>query len=139
MLVTALDPPPVGGSTPLTFMPEVSTDDFNDVGTVTGAALSSVTAVTATAVTATAVAPSAPAAGGIQRARRSLSILLAEDNLVNQMVATGMLEKAGHTVKVARDGRAAVEMSEQFEFDAILCSAHHGPLSSEPIPNGRPY
>ena len=119
MLVTALDPPPVGGSTPLTFMPEVSTDDFNDVGTVTGT-VPSATVVTATAVTVTAVAPSAPAAGGIQRARRSLSILLAEDNLVNQMVATGMLEKAGHTVKVARDGRAAVEMSEQFEFDAIL-------------------
>jgi len=39
---------------------------------------------------------------------RPLRILLAEDNIVNQKVTVGMLEKRGHTVVVAGNGKAAL-------------------------------
>jgi signal transduction histidine kinase/CheY-like chemotaxis protein len=49
-----------------------------------------------------------------------LTILLAEDNRVNQVVATRLLEKRGHTVIVAENGRAAVEATEKQKFDLVL-------------------
>lgn len=49
-----------------------------------------------------------------------LHILLAEDNLINQTVATRMLEKAGHSVCVVSNGREAVERFEQERFDLVL-------------------
>jgi signal transduction histidine kinase/CheY-like chemotaxis protein len=51
---------------------------------------------------------------------RSLRILLAEDNLVNEKVACAILKKAGHTVEVARDGREAVRMTAAGSFDVVL-------------------
>jgi signal transduction histidine kinase/DNA-binding response OmpR family regulator len=50
----------------------------------------------------------------------SLSILLAEDNPVNQRVAQRMLQKLGHTVVVANNGREAVDALEAARFDAVL-------------------
>jgi two-component system, sensor histidine kinase and response regulator len=54
----------------------------------------------------------------------ALRILLAEDNVVNQHLAIRLLEKAGHRVTLARDGRAAVDAwaaEESLEpFDLIL-------------------
>ena len=41
--------------------------------------------------------------------RASLRILLAEDNVVNQRVAIGILEKAGHTMTLAENGLIALE------------------------------
>jgi signal transduction histidine kinase/DNA-binding response OmpR family regulator len=52
--------------------------------------------------------------------QRSLRILLAEDNKVNQLLAVRMLEKRGYTVVVAGDGRQAVTAYEQERFDLIL-------------------
>jgi signal transduction histidine kinase/DNA-binding response OmpR family regulator len=52
--------------------------------------------------------------------RRHLRILLAEDNPVNQMVAVRLLEKMGHTVMVAANGRDAVLMSAEQEFGLVL-------------------
>jgi two-component system sensor histidine kinase/response regulator len=49
-----------------------------------------------------------------------LKILLAEDNAVNQRVATGLLQKAGHTVMVAENGREALTALESMAFDLIL-------------------
>jgi CheY-like chemotaxis protein len=61
----------------------------------------------------------APEPGTPAMARR-LHILLAEDNLINQKVAVGMLESAGHRVAVANNGRAAVNALEQQPFDVVL-------------------
>ena len=54
------------------------------------------------------------------RPTRPLNILLAEDNAVNQRLAVSYLEKWGHTVTVADNGRLAVEAWEQGTYDLIL-------------------
>ena len=50
----------------------------------------------------------------------SLSVLLAEDNLVNQKLAIGLLEKHGHQVQVVGNGRECVERFQSGDFDVIL-------------------
>jgi signal transduction histidine kinase/CheY-like chemotaxis protein len=52
--------------------------------------------------------------------RRSLRILLAEDNPVNQRVACAILKKAGYEVQVAPDGRRAAELAASQSFDVVL-------------------
>jgi CheY-like chemotaxis protein len=49
-----------------------------------------------------------------------LQILLAEDNLVNQRVIAGLLEKRGHALTIANNGREAFEAAERNRFDVIL-------------------
>ena len=51
---------------------------------------------------------------------RSLRLLLAEDGLINQKVATRMLESLGHRIDWAKDGKAAVEMWKANSYDAVL-------------------
>jgi len=51
---------------------------------------------------------------------RPLRILLAEDNAVNRVIAVRMLEKRGHSVVAAVDGRAALAALEAGDFDAML-------------------
>jgi CheY-like chemotaxis protein len=51
---------------------------------------------------------------------RTLRILLTEDNLVNQRVAVRILERAGHRVTLARNGREAIEKWSAQSFDLIL-------------------
>jgi two-component system, sensor histidine kinase and response regulator len=54
---------------------------------------------------------------------RSLNILLAEDNHVNQMLAIRLLEKGGHHFVLARTGREALSALEQVSppgFDVVL-------------------
>ncbi len=50
----------------------------------------------------------------------SLRILLAEDNRINQRVATAMLEKHGHKVTIAANGSEAIAAIESNEFDLVL-------------------
>jgi len=45
----------------------------------------------------------------LQQSKRSLRVLLAEDNSVNQTLATRLLQKFGHEVEVAANGVIAVE------------------------------
>jgi PAS domain S-box-containing protein len=51
---------------------------------------------------------------------RSLSILVAEDNAVNQKVARAMLERLGHRTTLAVDGIEAVNKWSQTRFDLIF-------------------
>jgi two-component system sensor histidine kinase/response regulator len=56
----------------------------------------------------------------LQEDKHRARILLAEDNLVNQTLAVRLLEKRGYSVKVAGDGRGAVEAFETGQFDVVL-------------------
>lgn len=51
---------------------------------------------------------------------RSLRILLAEDNQVNQQVATAMLLKGGHRIDVAANGREALNAVRDVPYDVVL-------------------
>ena len=53
-------------------------------------------------------------------ASRGLRILIAEDNPVNQAVAVGMLQKEGHTLTLAENGREAVRLYHLERPDLIL-------------------
>jgi signal transduction histidine kinase/ligand-binding sensor domain-containing protein/ActR/RegA family two-component response regulator len=55
---------------------------------------------------------------------RSLRILVAEDNAINQRVATRLLEKWGHAAVVASDGQKALEALDRDQFDLILMDVH---------------
>lgn len=64
-----------------------------------------------------------PAGGGLEiepEAPLQWRILLAEDNPVNQKVAARILEKNGHTVLLANNGREAVDIYARELFDAVL-------------------
>jgi CheY-like chemotaxis protein len=54
------------------------------------------------------------------KAARSLRVLVAEDNAVNQQVALGMLERAGHVATVAENGREVLALLERGAFDVVL-------------------
>jgi signal transduction histidine kinase/ligand-binding sensor domain-containing protein/CheY-like chemotaxis protein len=63
----------------------------------------------------------APAHGSAgTRAAAPLSLLLAEDNPVNQKLAMRLLEKRGHTVMTAANGNEALAAFELRSFDAVL-------------------
>lgn len=52
--------------------------------------------------------------------KRRLKILVAEDNLLNQIVLTTILEKAGYTADAVSNGREAVHAMEKNHYDIIL-------------------
>ncbi len=53
-----------------------------------------------------------------------LRLLVAEDNLVNQEVAVGILRRRGHQVDVVADGQAAVEAVRARSYDVVLMDLH---------------
>jgi signal transduction histidine kinase/ligand-binding sensor domain-containing protein/ActR/RegA family two-component response regulator len=55
-----------------------------------------------------------------EQVERPLRVLLAEDNPVNRVVAMRLLEKRGHSVAVAVNGREALDATEQRIFDVVL-------------------
>src|SRR5439155_6300415 len=61
-----------------------------------------------------------PIAAAAAPTTRPLRVLLAEDSIVNQRLAVGLLERHGHRVTIANNGREALELAEQDNFDVIL-------------------
>ncbi|MEP7016260.1 MAG: ATP-binding protein, partial [Verrucomicrobiota bacterium] len=67
-----------------------------------------------------ALAPASVAASPGATLQGQLRILLVEDNVINRAVATAFLQKSGHTLVHAGNGREAVEAAANEYFDAIL-------------------
>ncbi len=55
-----------------------------------------------------------------QTSTKPLRILVADDAIVNQEVAVGILEIFGHTCAVANSGNEAIQLFQQSEFDLIF-------------------
>ncbi|MFX3657681.1 MAG: protein kinase domain-containing protein [bacterium] len=51
-------------------------------------------------------------------------ILVAEDNPINQQLATEFLQRAGARVDIAENGRAAVDRATAHDYDAVLMDIH---------------
>ena len=66
------------------------------------------------------VAPAQAKAKPLVASARSLRVLLAEDNLVNQKVASSMLTRLGHHFEIAENGKAAVSAWRRGGFNLIL-------------------
>jgi len=71
-------------------------------------------------VVARSAAPVRPAQDRIAVSRKRLHILLVEDNVVNQKVAMRLLERMGHRVDIAPDGRQAVAAVQVVKYDLVL-------------------
>jgi signal transduction histidine kinase/CheY-like chemotaxis protein len=61
-----------------------------------------------------------PAAGEAAAPAARLRLLIAEDNVVNQRVASALLARRGHEAVVVTDGRQAVDAWKSQHFDAIF-------------------
>ncbi|PDQ20523.1 hybrid sensor histidine kinase/response regulator [Mesorhizobium sanjuanii] len=72
--------------------------------------------------------PGAPSVRVIGSRQHGLSVLIAEDNDINAMLARATLLKAGHRVKVVGNGKAAVEAvigtGHKHRFDVVLMDLH---------------
>lgn len=53
-------------------------------------------------------------------AKENIKVLLAEDNLINQRVATKLLENIGFTIDIAQNGQEAINMAKQIPYDLIF-------------------
>jgi len=61
-----------------------------------------------------------PAMALIQAQAAGMNILLAEDSRMNQVLAIGILERGGHSVTVANNGREAIQAFRSRSFDLVL-------------------
>ena len=57
---------------------------------------------------------------GVVTPLRRLRVLVADDSVTNQEVASGLLELEGHTIRTVSDGLEAVDACEEETFDVIL-------------------
>lgn len=55
---------------------------------------------------------------------KNISVLVVDDNIMNQKLATFLLEKVGCKADVAGDGKEAIEMCQLKKFDIILMDVH---------------
>ncbi|CDX24054.1 Two-component sensor/response regulator hybrid [Mesorhizobium sp. ORS 3324] len=72
--------------------------------------------------------PEPRGAASVRRRDQGLSVLIAEDNDINAMLARATLLKAGHRVKIVGNGKAAVEAVTEaglkHRFDVVLMDLH---------------
>ena len=64
------------------------------------------------------------AADGRSKATQHLRVLVAEDNPINQRLASRLLERRGHSVMVVDNGREALAALAAATFDVILMDLH---------------
>jgi signal transduction histidine kinase/chemotaxis response regulator CheB len=64
--------------------------------------------------------PATPVVPGEKATRRIRSVLLVEDNLVNQKVAAVILKKLGCEVTIAANGQAALDTLARANFDVVF-------------------
>jgi CheY-like chemotaxis protein len=69
---------------------------------------------------ASADGPAVPVTDHAPALAARLSVLLAEDNIVNQKVAQGMLHNLGHSVDIVADGHAALDALLAQDYDVVL-------------------
>ncbi|HYN08854.1 MAG TPA: response regulator [Vicinamibacterales bacterium] len=67
-----------------------------------------------------AAAPNRIATPEVTPPIKPVRVLLAEDNAVNQRVALRLLEKRGHHVTIANNGREALQSLDRQPFDVVL-------------------
>jgi CheY-like chemotaxis protein len=67
-----------------------------------------------------AKSPEADAEAGLPASASGLRILVAEDNPVNRTMAVRLLGKRGNDVRVAHNGREALQALEEDTFDVVL-------------------
>ena len=60
------------------------------------------------------------APAGAAADRQNKRLLLVEDNRINQLLASTILEKAGYVVDIANDGLAAIKCIEAIDYDAVM-------------------
>lgn len=60
----------------------------------------------------------------LQRPRKDIWILVAEDNLINAQIALKTLKKMGFSCKVAKDGLEAIDEVGKHPYDLILMDCH---------------
>jgi signal transduction histidine kinase/DNA-binding response OmpR family regulator len=70
-----------------------------------------------------------PAATGLPPAlisagHRSLNVLVAEDNKINQLLAQSLLKRSGHLCTMVTDGLQAVTAVQRGAFDVVLMDVH---------------
>jgi PAS domain S-box-containing protein len=53
-------------------------------------------------------------------ASKRMHVLLVEDHLINQRLATVLIERDGHAVQVANDGQEALDLLAKHPFDLVL-------------------
>jgi PAS domain S-box-containing protein len=70
------------------------------------------------------IKPKSPRIEPVVTAHASMKVLIVEDGHINQLVGARMLEKRGHVVTLAANGREAIERCEREDFDAILMDVH---------------
>lgn len=65
------------------------------------------------------------AAGAISGTEiKALKMLVAEDNNMNQLLATKMFKKIGYIIEIANNGKEAVEMTAKYDYDLVFMDIH---------------
>jgi two-component system sensor histidine kinase/response regulator len=68
----------------------------------------------------TSITPPLITRHSLRENKHHLRILLVEDNAVNELLADRLLEKRGHEVTIARNGKEALATIEKQSFDVVL-------------------
>ncbi|MFC5454452.1 PAS domain-containing hybrid sensor histidine kinase/response regulator [Prosthecobacter fluviatilis] len=70
------------------------------------------------------IRPRSPRIRPVLAAQSTMKVLIVEDGHVSQLVGARMLEKRGHTVTLASNGREAIDLCARETFDAVLMDVH---------------